>query len=126
MLQKQYIVIFIGESPVTSFLEDKDLWDTDPEEECYGYYKVIIDGWRVIRQNLFTLDTGTHCLCDYIKLSMKVFEECNRFEPTVILAESNLSCWQKCFNRVYVLNEPCREWEALIKGCIRESYPRKG
>jgi hypothetical protein len=125
-LRKPYIVIFTGyNSNITDFVENEDLWDVDNKEEFYGYYRCEIDGWKILKQSLYVIDTNSDDNKEfekYIKMAKRVFERCKKFEPTVILASTNLAVWKSCFDKVFVIEDryyEMSEWENIIRECIK-------
>src|ERR1700743_1790945 len=122
---KEYIIIFSNEEAGQIEFTESDEWDTDPNEEFYGYYKCEINGWKIIKQSSFILDSGDEeSVCHDINMSKRIFIQYNKLEPTIILACSHEKCWRKCFDTVYTKRDgpySNEEWREIIKNCIRNS-----
>ena len=57
-------------------------------------------GVSIVEQDECLIDTGYDCNCKYLKMYRDYLAE-NVFEPLIILAATNFSCWEKNFSDVY-------------------------
>jgi hypothetical protein len=108
-------VIFTGvKSGKSTFLEA----NTTGHDEYYGSSYVDFSNWKVIEQDSVVIDDLSICICHHLKTTATCFKKSNKVSPLLILAATNLSCWEASFE--FVESYPPKfyttaEWISMIK-----------